>query len=131
MKCSNKITSIVETISDWTNYFETLYKPNYDEHNFDEEIASFLSDNSTSHDIDFPFTCKDVRNGTSKLKINKAGGNDSISNEMLKYGSSVVTFPLVKLFNYILYGTDYPETWTLSLISTIKRGNTIVIIIEG
>ena len=69
MKCSNKNTGIVEIISDWTTYFETLYKPNYDEHNFDEEITSFLSDNSISHDNDVPFTCKDVRNGTSKLKI--------------------------------------------------------------
>ena len=99
----------MKTISDWTNYFETLYKPNGDKHNFDDEITSFLCDNSTSHDIDFPFTCKEIRNGLSKPQINKADGNDSISNEMLKYGSSVfVTLPLLKLFKYILNSTDYP-----------------------
>ena len=122
MKCNTK-TSNVKSISDWTHYFETLYKPNDNKHNFDEEITSFLSNNSTSHDLDFPFTCKEVRNGLSKLKINKAEGVDSISKEMLKYGSSVITLPLVKLFNYILNSTDYPETWNISLISTIyKKG---------
>ena len=65
--------------------------------------------------------CKEVRKGLSKLKINKAEGVDSISNEMLKYGSSVITLPLVKLFNYILNSTDYPETWNISLISTIYK----------
>ena len=88
MKCNTK-TSNVKSISDWTQYFETLYKPNDNEHNFDEEITSFLSNNSTSHDLDFPFTCKEVTNGLSKLKINKAEGVDSISNEMLKYGSQL------------------------------------------
>ena len=43
------------------------------------------------HDgLDFPFTCK-ARNVLSKLKINKVDSNESISNEMLEYGSSVVT----------------------------------------
>ena len=43
---------------------------------------------------------------------------------MLKYCSSVITLPLVKLFNYILNSTDYPETWNISLISTIyKKGD--------
>ena len=121
MKCSNKKTSNVKSIYDWTHYFETLYKPNDNEHNFVDEITSFLSDNSTSHDLDFPFTCKEVRNGLSKLKINKKEGINSISNEMLKYGSSVLTRPLVKLFNYILNSTGYPETWNMSLISTIYK----------
>ena len=62
----------MKMISDWTIYFETLYKPNGGKHNFDDEITSFLWDDSTSHDIDFPFTCKEIRNGLSKLKINKA-----------------------------------------------------------
>ena len=60
-------------------------------------------------------------------------GNDSISNEMLKYGSSVfVTLLLVKLFKYILNSTDYPENCNVSLISTIYKKVTkiIVIIIE-
>ena len=43
---------------------------------------------------------------------------------MLKYGSSVLTLPLVKLFNYILNHTEYPDTWNMSLISTIyKKGD--------
>ena len=88
------------------------------------KLILFLSDNPTSHDLDFPFTCKEVRNGLSKLKINNKEGIDSISNEMLKYGSSVLTLPLVKLFNYILNSTDYPETWNMSLICTIyKKGD--------
>ena len=59
---------------------EALYKPNDNETNFDDEIASFLSDGTVSHDLDFPFTCKEVRNGLSKLKLNKKEGIDIISN---------------------------------------------------
>ena len=78
MKCSNKKTSNAKSISEWTNYFEALYKPNENETNFDDEIASFLSDSTVSHDLDFPFTCKEVRNGLSKLKLNKKEGIDFI-----------------------------------------------------
>ena len=124
MKSPNKQTCNVKSISEWTDYVEQLYKPNDNELNFDEEIASFLSDESTSHDLDFPFTCKEIRQGLSRLKINKKEGIDSISNEMLKYGSSVLTLPLVKLFNFILNITDFPVTWNMSLISTIyKKGD--------
>ena len=124
MKSPNKQTCNVKSISEWTDYFEQLYKPNDNELNFDEEIASFLSDESTSHDLDFPFTCKEIRQGLSRLKINKKEGIDSISNEMLKYGSSVLTLPLVKLFNFILNSTNFPVTWNMSLISTIyKKGD--------
>lgn len=57
--------------------------------------------------------------GLSKLKLNKKEGIDSITNEMLKYGATVLTFPLVKLFNLILNNCDYPQLWNVSLISTI------------
>ena len=124
MKGSNNKSSNVKSISEWTHYFEELYKPNDNELNFDEEINAFLSDKSTSHDLDFPFNCKEVRKGLSNLKVNKKEGIDTISNEMLKYGSSVLTLPLVKLFNYILNNTEYPDTWNMSLISTIyKKGD--------
>ena len=54
----------------------------------------------------------------------KKEGIDKISNEMLRYGSSVVTLPLVKLFNYILNNSDYLELWNVSLLSTIyKKGD--------
>lgn len=43
---------------------------------------------------------------------------------MLKYGATVLTFPLVKLFNLILNNCDYPQLWNVSLISTIfKKGD--------
>ena len=93
--------------------FEAFYN-NENETNLDDEIASFLSDSTVSHDHDFPFTCKEVRNGLSKLKLNKKEGIAIISNEMLKYGSSILTLPVVKLFNYILNSTDYPEIWNVS-----------------
>ena len=84
----------------------------------------FLLDSSVPHDLDFPFTCKEVRNGLCKLKLNKKEGTDKISNEKLRYGSSVATLPLVKLFNYILNNSDYPELWNVSLLSTIyKKGD--------
>lgn len=33
-----------KSISEWTEYFETLYKANQNETNFDEEVNSFLAD---------------------------------------------------------------------------------------
>ena len=48
---------------------------------------------------------------------------------MLRYGSSVVTLPLVKLFNYILNNTDYPELWNVSLLSSIHKKVTKITVI--
>ena len=38
----------------------------------------YLSDKSTSHDLDFPFNCKEVRKGLSNLKVNKKEGIDTL-----------------------------------------------------
>ena len=98
-----------------------MYKPNENETNFDDAIASYLSDSTVSHDLDFPVTCKEVRNGLSKLKLNKGEGFDIISTEMLKYGALIITHPFVtvKLFNYMLNSTVFPEIWSVSFIATI------------
>ena len=41
MKGSNNKSSNVKSISEWTHYFEELYKPNDNGLNFDEEINAF------------------------------------------------------------------------------------------
>ena len=42
MKGSNNKSSNVKSISEWTHYFEELYKPTDNELNFDEEINALF-----------------------------------------------------------------------------------------
>ena len=71
MKNCNKTVNNAKSVSEWTAYFESLYRSNENETNYDDEISSFLLDSSVPHDLQFPFTCKEVRNGISKLKLNE------------------------------------------------------------
>ena len=71
--------------------------------------------------LDFPFTCKEVKNSISDLKIHKNEGTDLILNEFIKYGSGVILKTLVKLFNKILNVGVFPESWNLSLLSSIHK----------
>ena len=87
-------------------------------------MKALFSDPNTKTDLDFPFTCKEIKTQTSKLKMNKKEGIDMITNEMLKFGKTALALPLVKLFNFILDKGDFPEVWNISLISTTyKKGD--------
>ena len=64
----------------------------------DSELELLMQHNKNRIDLDFPFTCKEVKEGIKKLKLQKQCGIDLISNEMVKYGGATLVLPLVKLF---------------------------------
>jgi hypothetical protein len=76
---------------------------------------------TTQIPLDFPFACKEVKNSISDLKIHKKEGTDLILNEFIKYGYGVILKALVKLFNKILNVCVFPESWNLSLLSSIHK----------
>ena len=71
------------------------------------------------------FTTEEIMNAIKKVKINKAGGVDSISNNMIKAGRTLLAPYLVDLFNQILALQYFPSAWCKALLIPIfKSGDT-------
>ena len=63
--------------------------------------------------------------GINSLKNGKSVGPDGISNEMLICAKHILLRPLNRLFNSVLSGCTYPESWTKGYIVHIhKKGGT-------
>lgn len=105
------------SITEWTDYFKQLYSCSYPE----MDIKDIEDSNSNNCQLDFPFTCKEVKDNIKLLRNNKQPGIDLISNELIKNGSNILTPYIVKLFNRILSMGQFPKTWNLSMISTIYK----------
>ena len=50
-----------------------------------EEYVPLLLNTSTNENINQPFSMEEVKFGIKQLKVNKAGGSDTILNEFFKY----------------------------------------------
>lgn len=105
------------TMSTWYDYLSELYSEN----NSDLDLADL--EMNTECPLDFPFTCKEVRSGITKLKNNKQPGIDLILNEFMKYGKDILLLPVVKLFNRILKSGTFPDSWNVSLVSFLAKNN--------
>ena len=68
-----------------------------------------------------PVSADEVSKGIAQLKNKKASGNDSISNEIIKTGSSTILPFLVTLFNTILETKSYPEDWSCGIVTPIYK----------
>ena len=76
------------------------------------------------NELNFSVSEKEVSKAIKNLKNNKASGNDSIINEMLKSGHNVLLCPITKLFNLILISEIYPCGWRENLLTPIhKKGS--------
>jgi hypothetical protein len=78
-----------------------------------------------SNDLDFAFTCKEVREGIKRLKKNKQPGIDLIHNEFIIFGKDIILLPIVNLFNRVLSTGIFPDTWNLSCISFLHKNGDI------
>ncbi len=67
------------------------------------------------------FTEKEIIHGLSKLKSNKATGIDGLPAECLKSASTILTYPLTLLFNYILEKQIYPDNWAVGIVSPLHK----------
>ena len=116
-KSSDKTNPI--SMSTWYDYLTELYSEKNPELNLND------LEMNTEGPLDFPFTCKEVRSGITKLKNNKQPGIDLILNEFIKFGKDILLLPVVKLFNRILKSGTFPHSWNISLVSFIAKNNEI------
>ena len=75
----------------------------------------------TDSTLDAPITIEKICKTIKELKTNKGTGHDSITNEMLKEGQSVISPFLVTLFNKILETQNYPEEWSIGIITPLHN----------
>ena len=74
--------------------------------------------------MDFNISTKELSLAVKNLKNNKSAGLDCIKNEMVKYGYSVLSDSLVKLFNLVYSSGHFPTIWNTNLIKPIyKKGD--------
>lgn len=89
------------------------------EDRFDQKI-----DNQTlqqNNPLDYPFTFNEIKQGIGKLKNKKSAGNDLILNEFIKTSSDILLPVLTKVFNIILNNGKMPESWNLSVITSLYK----------
>jgi hypothetical protein len=82
-----------------------------------------------NNDLDFAFTCKEVREGIKRLKKNKQPGIDLIHDECIIFGKDILLLPIVNLFNRVLSTGIFPDTWNLSCTSFFYIKMVIYIIV--
>ena len=132
IKGNNKISLNLITPTEWYNYFSKL--TNADNENVQEkykrqheiiqnELKDMLRDTKQNiiTELDKPFIQKEIEEGIDKIKNNKASGNDSISNEMLKCTKKIISPLITELFNKIKLMAYYPELWEVGTITPFHK----------
>ncbi len=118
---------------DWQSHFETLgatgggtADTGSDDTNLLNELSGLEEcryENSQTT-LDAPITIREIKNILKNLKCNKAHGDDLITNEMLKYGASVLLPAMAKLFNLVLESGVFPNEWNTSFqVPIYKKGD--------
>ena len=105
------------SLSSWTTYFKELY----DDKTVQLDLSQLEENNLNIKDLDYAFTCKEVKDSIKKLKKNKQPGIDLIHNEFLIYGKNVLLLPIVNLFNRVLSSGVLPDTWNISYILFLHK----------
>ena len=119
------------TSEKWVGHFANLNKkdPSLEMNN---EHVNFINKYVKSHlnnltcsrvepTLDAPFSTDEVIAAINTLLRNKAGGLDTITNNMLKAGRIIIAPLLVKLFNKILALQYFPKAWSKGLIIPIFK----------
>ena len=120
IKYVDKRTENPININDWLKHFKNLLTENPTE----PKDFSFKPD--TYVDIlNSPINCKEVKCAIKQLNNSKSAGIDLINNEFLKYGSSTLVLPIVKIFNKVLDSGIFPEQWNISTVSILHKNGSI------
>ena len=77
----------------------------------------------SKHDaiLDSQFTIEEISKEIRELKLRKASGSDSISNEMIIADAPTILPFLVSFLNEILKSHYYPENWCKGIITSIHK----------
>lgn len=87
----------------------------------DDHIENYQNILVENEITDKPFTIKEIKTCIKKLKLGKSAGPDLISNEIIKYSSTVTCKSITKLFNLILDTGNYPNEWRKSFTVVIYK----------
>ena len=102
--------------NEWYDYFKHL-----NEDTFTDKLLNDLEKDKIFNELDYIISQEEILKAIKDLKNNKAAGFDTIINEMLKCGQSVLVKPLSKLCNIILSSGEYPSQWSKGYIHPIHK----------
>ena len=77
--------------------------------------------NNPNHDLNKPFTIREIKKSIRKLKNGKAVGLDLISNEMIKSSADDMLPSITKIFNLILANGNSPGAWRFGYITPLYK----------
>ena len=105
----------------WVEHFSSLFNVKENDKNKRECNNKIPSDSKHDAILDSLFTIEEISKGIRELKLRKASGNDSISNEMIIADAPTILPFLVSFLNEILKSHYYPENWCKGIITPIHK----------
>ena len=91
-----------------------------------EESVPLLLNTSTNENINQPFSMEEVKFGIKQLKVNKAGGSDTILNEFFKYCHCDCIPMIVDFLNVVLNTGCVPTEWCSGIIRPLYKNKGLI-----
>ena len=107
----------------WYTYFRSLNKIPEKYKTRIEEINKIVKNSPTFCELDYKITSSEIIKAISKLKSGKAVGLDSLPNEILKSGSTILVPILQKLFNLVFTSGIYPSKCYVLYLNQVIHQN--------
>ena len=115
-----EVPPISET--EWLNHFQSLHADNNENDDWlKEDLKRPEQKSSVNNNLDYPISDQELFSRMQTLKNKKACGVDKISNEMIKSSIYLLSTVYRKLFNIVLNSGNFPESWSLSIITPIFK----------
>ena len=121
-----RISTKQPSAKDFIDYYSDLFShhdraPNAQHVLIESEVKSTYLE-IKEENFNFNFRNVDIADWVAKLKSNKASGNDSLSNEMLKFGACPALFEVLRVFySYILNVGYVPPLFNCAVIKPIPK----------
>ena len=119
LNCKSKPSGSPESSPTVSDFFEHFKGLNTVEQNFNDDFPPLPNVNNDI--LDAAITCDEINKAAKRIKLGKACGEDSISNEFLKHSLDMFMPVYVRLFNKILDSGIVPETWLNGIIVPIFK----------
>ena len=117
-KCEADITG-----DQWFDHFSNLHTEKGVENIVNPPLKKNIS--NLQNRLNEPFSIKEFMNIIKNLKNDKASGNDSICNEMLKHSPKEILKLLLNFINLCLREALVPNSWCLEVINPIFKDGSI------
>ena len=128
----NKVNDISYVFKKWQNEYQSLYNPNVNDADFDDEFYHRCTNELNSSDLpDIPniaenqlnsqITRDEIQKSLKRAKNKKAVGIDSIPNEILKNENTASLLTI--LFSKIFDKGIMPSCWNIAVIKPIPKSS--------